>query len=145
MAKTKTGDRKGALSVPDQFYIESHQDTSLEELAKVLNKPIEAIRSYCKELINKDKPGRKLLDRPAKGVTVMTKGASEVGDEKYRKYVTVEAINQAMADGQHDRARELKARFDEQQAEQKNIIRSKFADKIHYIIDPDDDPNADVY
>jgi hypothetical protein len=135
-----------SLSLPERFYIESHGELSIETIAEHIGKPVPLVRKYAKEWLKNNPPkepmkrGMALLNRdPKKGVTSMTEAASMVGDEQYSKYVTPEAINRAMADGNHDLAKELKKRYEEQEKKNRDVIRQKYSDVIHYIAPPDDD------
>jgi hypothetical protein len=142
--KQKPEHRHGTLSIQDRFYIENNGNMSVEELAAILKQPVEVIQEYCDAWLKAHpqdlpRPAKNLMERPSKGVVSMTGPASQVADETYNKYVTVEAINQAMARGDHETAKKLKKRLDDQDKERKDIIRNKYVDKIHYIIPPDDD------
>ncbi len=139
-----------SLTLPDRFYIENHGNLSVEEIARDLDKPIEVVQAYCQELVAKN-PGKKifrgfeLMNRPKGknkqklGVVSMTEAASMVGDDAHKKYVTLEAINRALMEGNNELAKELKDRYDEQQRANKLAIRSKYKDMIHYIQSPDDE------
>lgn len=139
------------LTVAEKFYIENNGTLSVEELAQNLGKSVDVVQSYCTQW-NKEHPpkkeyrAKKLMSRPAKrgGVLVMTEEASMVGDDALTRYVSLEAINKAISEGNLELAKELKGRYDQQERGNKEIIRNKYTTMIHYIEKPDDDDNLGV-
>jgi len=80
MAKT------GPLGDVEKFYIENKfQDYSVEQLAKKLNRPKATIQKHvevAKETrVHEPDKGQETLFASHKGSTVMTRAASELGDE----------------------------------------------------------------
>lgn len=79
MAKT------GPLGDVEKFYLENkHQEFTVEQLAKKLNRPKATVEKYIekakKNTIHKQEESPNLF-ASHKGSTVMTKAASELGDE----------------------------------------------------------------
>jgi len=79
MAKT------GPLGDVEKFYLENkHQDFTVEQLAKKLNRPKATVEKYIekarKETIHKQEQKENLF-ASHRGSTVMTQAASELGDE----------------------------------------------------------------
>ena len=145
--KKEVEHRHGTLTVQDRFYIENNGHMSVEELADMLKQPIDTIQSYCDEWLRKnpqnaERPANKLMDRPRKGVVAMTGGASSAADDNYNKYVTIEALNKAIMDGNVERVKYLKEELAKQDKTRKDIIKQKYVDKIHYIIPLGDDDEA---
>lgn len=135
-----------SLSLPDRFYIENNGNLSVEQLAHDLCKPIELVKSYC-EAWNKTNPPKKkyrakdLMDRPAKhgGVISMTEAASMVGDDAHNhsNFVTLDMINTAVTSGNVELVKKLKEKYEVQEQENRNVIKNKYKDIIHYIEPPD--------
>lgn len=80
MAKT------GPLGDVEKFYIENkHQEFTIEQLAKKLNRPKATVEKYVEKAKEKrvhtqeEKPN--LFSSNGRGSTVMTQAASELGDE----------------------------------------------------------------
>jgi predicted transcriptional regulator len=120
-ASEKKRNVENTLSVADRFYIENHGNDSIEKIANDLGKSIQLVKSYCEEWIKdnppkKEKRASKLMDRPAKGggVVSMTQAASMVGDEKGH-FVTIETINQAIANGDVEQVKRLKEQYNLQE------------------------------
>src|SRR5574343_477765 len=146
MAKTKVDKKEieNTLGEVDKFYIENNTDMSIEELAQKLSKPIAVIESYCKtalERLNSQGRVNKLLSKPAKhgGVVSMTQAASMEGDDAQKRYISLDAINRAIQDGDIQRASELKMKYEQQQKQDKLAAKERYSGKIHYIIKPNDD------
>jgi hypothetical protein len=142
--------QRGKLTLSDRFFIEQNGTMSIADLSQALEQSEDVVQEYCNELVRKNKgkgvgkKARELMDRPAKGVISMSKGASEAGDDsKYNKWVTIEAINHAIADGDMEAARRLREKYDAQKQKSKDIISSKYSDKVHYIIQPDETEESD--
>ena len=152
MAKKKEPEhRHGELSVVDQFYIQEHGFTPVDDLVTILGRPKEQIQAYVDQLAKEfRKKGRQkpkaseLMDRPAKGVISMTAGASQAGDDsKYNNLVTKSAIEQAQMDGDFEAVKKLKDRYDQQQRDNKNVIKKQYKDVIFHIIPIDEED--DIY
>lgn len=145
----KTENRHGDLTVVDQFYIQEHGFTPVDDLVSILGKPKEQIQAYvdllAKQLSKKKKPkANELMDRPAKGVVSMTSAASQAGDDsKYNGLVTRTAIEQAQMNGDSEAVKMLKKRYDEQERNNRNIIKDQYKDMIHHIIPIEEDD--DIY
>lgn len=73
--------KKGALSVAERFYIEQHMFIKeINEIATNLDRTVSQVQEYKNEFIaNKSRAGGQFARQI--GVTLMTKGASEMGDE----------------------------------------------------------------
>lgn len=132
-----------SLTTADKFYIDNHGNLTVEQLAEDLGKPFALVKNYCKEYAQKAQRTRakKAMSRPAKhgGVISMTEAASMIGDESRNTYVTIEAINKAISEGKTELVKTLKEKYETQQEENKNVIRNKYTNVIHYIESPDDD------
>ena len=136
---------KKELSISDKFYIEKNPDMSLDNLSKNLNVSVNVIEDFCKTILKKNDRAKRLMSRPGKeksGVVSMTQAASMEGDSSNRGLV-LEAINRAIAEGDDQKAIRLKKAYDEHITKNKDILKEKYKDIIHYIEKPDDD--AEVY
>lgn len=143
-------DESVSLSLPDRFYIENNGNLSIEQLAHDLAKPIDVVKDYCEAWLKANPPKKKyrardLMSRPSKtgGVISMTEAASMVGDEAYGRFVTLEDINEAEAVGNTERVKMLKKQYEEQEQQNRQVIKTKYSDMIHYIDKPH--PDAEVY
>ena len=145
MAKKKVPSKRleeETLSLSDRFYIENHGELSVEKIADDLGKPVELVTDYCKQWVQKNSSmksrTKKAMHRPAKGTLAMTEAASMMSDEAHKQYVSLEAINRAVVEGDYELANELKKRYEDQQRANKDIIKNKYRDMIHYIEGPDE-------
>jgi hypothetical protein len=131
-----------SLTLQDRFYIENNEDMSIEDVARNLGKPMDIVLEYMQTLVKKEKRkrGKATFNSDSKkGYTAMTEASSSVVDDAHKKYITTEAINKAMVEGNHELARELKQRYDEQQRTTKETIRKKYDKFVHYIEPIDDE------
>ena len=98
MAKKKTATRHH-MSTAEKFYIESHMDTELEQLAQDLKLPESVVDRYRKKVISEQKkeeepeeetPSARADDFMIKnkdyGVVAMTQTAAERADESRKSY-----------------------------------------------------------